>query len=588
MLFKNILSKKGFNLQGLRAISYVHRSSPDLLLHHTLNDRLRMSRDTFGDKEFVSFPAQGINKSYSEFYKDVSNLASGLNALNFKRGDRIAIWAPNYYEWVQSQFAASYAGLILVNINPAYKAEELKYSLKAVGVSGVICPESFLTSNYYETMCDIIPSIRNGPLNNGEINSKEFPDMKHLITFGQTKSLNGSWSFNDICEIQSAESKKQIEEIQAKMIFDDVANIQFTSGTTGKPKAVALTHFNIVNNAFFTKQDWHFKEGQETICMPCPLFHCIGSILGSLLTVVNGGKICFPSPSFNGSKTLTTIQDDKCSFVIGTPTMFIDMLRLYDPKEFDIRSLKGLMMGGAPCPAALCDKLVDAWNVQNIILGYGATELSPGCVMSDLTVPLEERRKVTGRILPHLEAGVFDKEGRPVKKGVIGEIYFRGHAVMKEYWNDEEATKKILGRDRWLKTGDIGFIDEKETVTLTGREKDVIICGGENIYPAEIEQFLLTVPNVVEVQVVGVPDARLGEKVCAWVNVNEAGKKIIDEKYIKDFCKDKIAHFKVPHYVTIKDATQFPRTASGKVQKFKMIEISAKELGLENVKSHFS
>uniref|UniRef100_A0A0N4ZIK8 Medium-chain acyl-CoA ligase ACSF2, mitochondrial n=1 Tax=Parastrongyloides trichosuri TaxID=131310 RepID=A0A0N4ZIK8_PARTI len=564
--------------------SYYHSTGNIKLVPHTVGDRLIIAKNKSPDHIFINTIDDNISKTYDDFYNDCINFGSGLIKLGIKPGERIAIWSPNYYEWLVTQYSAALCGLILVNINPGYRKNELSYALNKVGVKSIVCPKEFLTSKYYNMLCNLIPEIEQSPEGRSEFNSKKFPLLKHLIIFGnKNESLKGSWNFEDVCNFGNNEDKEMVLKINSKVNIDNIFNIQYTSGTTGLPKAVSLTHHGMVNNAHIETKVLNIKEGSSPICSPVPLFHCIGSVVATLAAVTSYNTVILPSPKYDAEKSLMAIDKFKCQFIVGTPTMYIDMLNHERFEKYNLDSLDGVLIGGAPCPAPLCEELIKKINPKNFAVCYGMTELSPLALASDLNEEPLERIKKTGYVLPHLECSIQNEKGEIVPHGVVGEMCFRGYAVMREYFNDEEKTKEDLGLDRWLKTGDLAFMSQNGSITISGRSKEMIIRGGENIYPAEIEQLLLSIPEVLEANVVGVPSKRFGEEVCAWVVLKEEAEGKVNKEDILNYCRRNITHFKVPSYILMKKSEDFPRTITNKIQKYKIQELSIKELGLENV-----
>uniref|UniRef100_A0AC35UDH6 AMP-binding domain-containing protein n=1 Tax=Rhabditophanes sp. KR3021 TaxID=114890 RepID=A0AC35UDH6_9BILA len=543
-----------------------------------MNDRLKLAVERVSTKTFVVFPESETVKTYEQFYSDVLSFAKGLVHLNLSKGDRIAICSPNNYMWVVTQFASSLLGLILVAINPGYRETELRYALKKVGVSCLVAPIKFKSTNYYKMMTAIFPEMNHLPKGVGLIKSKEFPEFKNFIAISEENAnLNGCWNSNDILEMGSKDDENKAIEMSKLVRSDDLANIQYTSGTTGQPKGVVSAHHSIVNNANLCRHEWGLKESETIMCMPCPLFHALGCVLGSLLTVVNQSTIVYPSTIFSANQSLQAVCNEKCDFIMGTPTMYVDFLKKQSEKGYNLKSLKGGLIAGAPVAAPLIEKLINEMNMKGIIVSYGMTEMNL-TLNSDISVCPEERIKSTGKVLPHMECAIFDDNKHMVPLNQVGHLCFRGISVMREYWDDQEKTNKDYSSDRWFHTGDLAKMNSDGSVTISGREKDMIIRGGENIYPSEVEQFIMKIDGIVEVQVVGVPDERLGEQVCAWINVKEDKKELITVEYIKEYLKNKITYFKIPKYILFK--ADFPRTASGKIQKFRIQEETILELEL--------
>ncbi|KAL7073208.1 hypothetical protein ACQ4LE_007514 [Meloidogyne hapla] len=587
-----------------RKKSYVHGAgSKNPLLYSTIGERLRLAARQFPTREFVLFKKDGVRKTYREVLEDSERLATGLIHLGMEKGDRIGIWSPNKYEWITTQFASALAGFILVNINPMYHADDLCYAVEQVGIKTLICPPAFKRSNYYGTLRELIPELEDAAPGDGRISTDTFPKLRNLIVFkmgngseteatgidengNEDGKFNGAWDYEHVLNMGTVEDRRRLAQNEANVQPDDQANIQYTSGTTGKPKGATLTHHNIVNNAYFVGLRAGYHEKRAIICIPNPLYHCFGCVMGSLAALVHFNTCVFPAPSFEPLAALTAIHEERCTAVYGTPTMFIDMLGHEEYPNFDYSSIHSGIVAGAPCPVTLCSRLVNDLGMQNLQVCYGTTETSPVSFMSVCEDPPEERIRNVGHIMDHLEAAIVDSDGKIVPRGQRGDLLIRGYSLMYGYWDNEEATRAVIGKDRWYRSGDIGVMNENGTVSIVGRYKDMIIRGGENIYPTEVEQFIDKHPAVADVQVIGVPDERFGEVVCAWIRLKNGAT--ITENDIREYCSGKIAHYKVPKYILFKDIADFPLTVTGKVKKYEMREISKRELKLENVKSHFN
>ncbi|CAD5209610.1 unnamed protein product [Bursaphelenchus okinawaensis] len=568
--------------------SYVHGATPAPLLNHTIGQRLRIGAETVPDKEICVFVENNIRKTYEEFHKEATQLAAGFCNLGLNRNDRIGIWGPNYYEWLLTKYAAALGGFCLVNINPGYQTEELRYALRKVGVSALITPPEFRKSKYYNTIYEIIPELTILPDGCGSVHSKNLPDLKHLIVFRNETNLRGAWNLKDVAEGgNGSNARKTQAEHENRVRFDDPANIQFTSGTTGHPKAATLTHHNIVNNAWFTGVRLEFDKGEHKICVPNPLYHCLGSVCGELSSVVHQQTAIFPAAWFNAQSTLNAINQEKVTSLFGTPTMFIDCLNHPDLKNTDVSSLYNGMVAGAPCPRDMMKRLSEEMNLTKLAIAYGSTEVSPMCLMVRAEEEAPKRWESVGTICEHVEVSITDAEGHVTPIGEPGEICVRGYSVMRGYWDDEEKTRKEITPDRWYHTGDIGIMEKDGSVKIAGRSKDLVIRGGENIYPAEVEQFLFTHDAIADVHVVGVPDVRFGEELCAWIRLKDGYEKFTEQE-LKDWCKGKIAHYKVPRYMLFKKETDFPMTVTGKVKKNILREVSRKELNLIPEAIHYN
>ncbi|PAV64450.1 hypothetical protein WR25_07037 [Diploscapter pachys] len=503
--------------------SYTQGLSLAPLLFETIGERFRSAVDQVPDREFVIFKRDNIRKTYLQVLKDAEKLATGLIHLGIEKGDRVGIWGPNSYEWIVTQFATALGGMILVNINPSYQSEE----------------------------------------------------------------LIGAYKYSDVIKMGTDEDRTKLSNTERYIQPDDPANIQYTSGTTGQPKGATLTHNNVLNNGYFVGIRAGYHEQRTIICVPNPLYHCFGCVMGILSAMTHQQTCVFPAPSFEPLAALQAVDEEKCTALYGTPTMFIDMLSHPEYPKYNYESIRSGFIAGAPCPITLCRRLVNELNMHDMQVCYGTTETSPVSFMSVRDDPPEQRIKSVGHIMDHLEAAVIDKQGRVVPRGEKGEVVVRGYSVMRCYWNGEEQTKKEITEDRWYHTGDIAVMHENGTISIVGRSKDMIVRGGENIYPTEVEHFLLKHHKLADVHIVGVPDERFGEAVCAWVRLKPQAEQTTEEE-IKEWCKGKIAHFKIPRYILFKKEHQFPMTVTGKVKKFALREMSKIELGLQQVVSHFN
>ncbi|XP_061665866.1 medium-chain acyl-CoA ligase ACSF2, mitochondrial-like isoform X2 [Syngnathoides biaculeatus] len=518
--------------------SYAHGTSSSSLLDVTVGDALARAADRWPDREAAVFVRDDVRKTFAQFHQDVERAAAGLLALGLRRGERLGMWGPNTYEWLLFQFATAKAGLIMVSVNPAYQAEEAEFALRTVGCKAVVCPEAFKTQKYCDMLRLICPEIPACPP--GDIRSSRLPDLRCVIALGGRQP--GMFHLDDVMQAGDDRSLRLLHRIGNELSCDDPVSILFTSGTTGRPKGATLTHHNVVNNAFFVGKRVGFDWRPATrVCLPVPLYHCFGSVGGGICMAVHGLSLVFPSPQYSGKDNLAAMQSEKCTFVYGTPTMYVDMTTHPDVRRFDLSSVVGGIIAGSPCPPQL---------VRNVMSVLGIQE-------------------VTAKI-------VDPASGRTVPLGSSGEILIRGYCVMSEYWNDPDKTCESIGKDGWYKTGDVGRLDAFGYCRVEGRIKDVIIRGGENVYPAEIEQFLHGHPNVKEAQVVGVKDARMGEEICACIQVKD-GQRLTEDD-VKTFCRGKISHFKIPRYVVFVDS--FPLTVTGKVQKGRLRLRVEEQLGL--------
>ena len=552
--------------------SYVHGASDIALLAHTVGSCFDETVDRFAGHDALVIPYQNIHWTWSQLKQQVDAYAAGFVALGLKPGQRLGIWAPNNWQWVVTQFASAKAGLVLVNINPAYRLSELQYALERTGCSALITAPNLKTSNYIEMLYELLPELSTSQP--AALKSGKFPDLTTLIRLGDEES-SGFINFTDIPGLANAEDKERIEELADILQFDDPINIQFTSGTTGAPKAATLTHHNIVNNAYFV--GLQMKLGaDDRMCIPVPMYHCFGMVLGTLCCVAHGAAMVFAAPGFDAHEVLEVLQDERCTTLHGVPTMFIAELDQVDFSEFNLDALRTGVMAGAPCPVELMKRVINEMHLEEITIAYGMTETGP--VSFQTSVDDSEERRVTtvGRVLPHIEIKIVDDNGRIVPRGQSGELLTRGYCVMPFYWRDAEKTAKAIDQARWIASGDIATLDDEGYCQIVGRIKDMLIRGGENIFPREIEEFLYQHPKIEQAEVIGVLDAKYGEQVCAWIKLREG--ETVSEDEIRQFCKGKIAHFKIPHYVKFVD--NFPMTVTGKVQKYVMRDMMSKELGL--------
>ncbi|KAL6742517.1 hypothetical protein Aduo_015661 [Ancylostoma duodenale] len=568
--------------------SYVHGASSLTLSFETTGHCLRRTAEKAPDQEFLVFRQQNIRKTFSQLLEDARRLAAGFIALGLKPGDRVGIWGHNYYEWTLVQFATAISGMIQVNINPYYQPNELRYALEKVEVSALVMPTAHKHFNYMTSLYEVVPQVAGGKPGNGSLRSRDLPDLHHIIVFGEEEPLKGAWDFNEILNGAGALDFRVLDTLESKIKPDDPVNIQYTSGTTGFPKACTLTHHNLLNNSHMTglRSNWH-KE-KHVICLPNPLYHTFGCVIG-VLNALNHRQTCvFPSISYEVARIFDAIQEEKCTFLFGSPTMYIDLLSSPLMKQCDLSSVRGGYVGGAPCPYALCEKMVNELNMSDMYVIYGSTELSPAVIMSRSDQPPLKRIESVGYVMPHCELAIVDEHGQVVPRGERGELWARGYMTMLGYWADEIGTHKDLTRDRWYHTGDTATMNEDGSVMIVGRTKEMICRGGENIYPTEIEQQIHKFPYVADVQVIGVPDDRLGEAVCAWIRLREEFKGKISPENIIEACKGKISPYKIPKYVLIKEEKDFPMTATGKVKKNELKVLSKELLHLENIQSHFN
>jgi fatty-acyl-CoA synthase len=531
----------------------------------------------FAARDALIVPQQQIHWSYAELKHRVDLLAAGLLSLGLKPGDRIGIWAPNCAEWAVTQFASAKAGLILVNINPAYRLSELEFCLKKVGCRALVTAERLKTSDYLSMLRELVPELDSCSANN--LSSTRLPHMKLVIRLGSTATA-GFLNFEEVMQRGSASDREHLEQIGAQLQPDEAINIQFTSGTTGAPKGATLSHYNILNNGYFVGRGIGLTE-QDRICIPVPLYHCFGMVMGNLAAITHGAAMIYPAESFDAARTLEAIDRERATALYGVPTMFIAELQTPEFSRYDLSSLRTGIMAGSPCPVEVMKRVISQMNLTEITNCYGMTETSPVSFQTGMHDSFERRVSTVGRVHPHVQVKIVDTEGRCVPRGTQGELHTRGYSVMKGYWDDVEKTREVLDDAGWMHTGDLGIIDEEGYANITGRLKDMLIRGGENVYPREIEEFLYRHAKVQAVQVCGVPDVKFGEEVCAWIQLKPGFSSTAEE--IREFCQNQIAHYKVPRYIRF--VTEFPMTITGKVQKFAMRDHMIKELGLSEEKT---
>ncbi len=553
------------------APSYVHGATDTPLLGETIGQNLDRTAARVPDTEALVVRSQGVRWTYRELAERADAFAAGLLALGLERGDRIGIWSLNNAEWVVTQFATAKAGLILVNINPAYRLHELEFALNKVGCRALITATRFKTSDYLGMLTELAPELPTSAP--GALHAARLPQLRTVIQIGGTSP--GAIPFAEVAERATAEHRAALARLQPTLQFDDVVNIQFTSGTTGSPKGAALTHHNILNNGFFIGEAMRLTEA-DRICIPVPLYHCFGMVLGNLACTTHGATMVYPGEGFDPLATLQAAAEERCTGLHGVPTMFIAELEHPDFASFDLSRLRTGIMAGSPCPIEVMRRVVDRMNLRELTIAYGMTETSPVSFQSSTTDPIERRVSTVGRIHPHVEVKIIDVEGRIVPRGVAGELCTRGYPVMPGYWEDEARTRTAIDAARWMHTGDLAVIDAEGFCNIVGRIKDLVIRGGENVYPREVEEFLYAHPAILDVQVFGVPDDRYGEEICAWVKLRPGAT--LSEAELQAHCRGQIAHQKIPRYVRFVD--EFPMTVTGKMQKFIMRETMERELNL--------
>ena len=547
-------------------ISYDHGVSDKKLIGETIGAYFDRTVETYRDREALVVRHQNVRWSWGELGRRVDDLAAGLLSLGLERGDRVGIWSPNTSEWTLAQFATAKAGLVLVNVNPAYRRSELDYALNKVECKALILAPALKTSNYLEIVKDLVKAGK-------------LPHLRHIVRLGKDRTP-GMLNFDDVATAGGNAERVKLAELGPKLQFDDAINIQFTSGTTGHPKGATLSHHNILNNGYFVGEGLKLTPA-DRLCIPVPLYHCFGMVMGNLGCLTHGSTMVYPSEAFDPLATLQAVSEERCTALYGVPTMFIAQLDHPQFESFDLKSLRTGIMAGSPCPIEVMKRVQSRMNMHEVTIAYGMTETSPVSTQCATDDPVERRVSTVGQVLPHIEIKIVDPEGKAVPRGETGEFCTRGYSVMKGYWNDAEKTAEAVDAAGWMRTGDLATMDEQGYVNIVGRLKDMVIRGGENVYPREIEEFLYSHPKVQDVQVIGVPDPRYGEEVCAWIKLRDGQTATPEE--IREFCKGQIAHYKIPRYVEFVDA--FPMTITGKIQKFVMRDETISKLGLKAQKT---
>jgi fatty-acyl-CoA synthase len=558
------------------ALSYDHGSGTEKLIYQTIGDLLKQTAARFPDNDALVDCHSAVRFTYSAFDRLTDDLAKGMHALGIQRGDRVGIWSINRWEWVATQFATAKIGAIMVNINPAYRSHELEYALRQSETQTVILLESFKSSAYLEMMLSVCPEL--AASRPGSVDSTVLPYLKNMILFGGAHP--SAFDFNDLIERGKAVPDDELTRIMDGLDPDDDVNIQYTSGTTGFPKGVVLSHFNIVNNAFLVANVMRFTDA-DRLCIPVPFYHCFGMVLSNMACVTAGAAMIVPGPMFDPVAVFEAVEKEKCTALHGVPTMFIAELNHPDFEKYDRSRLRTGIMAGSPCPIETMRTVIDRMNMTDVVIAYGMTETSPVTIMTRIDDTIERRVSTVGRAMTTQEVKVVStNNGATLPRGEQGELCFRGYSVMKRYYNNPEATHETIDEAGWLHSGDLGVMDTEGYVKITGRIKEMVIRGGENLYPREIEEFLRTHTDIMDVYVVGVPDLKYGEELMAWV-IPKSGKPL-DVDSLRAFCEDKISRHKVPRYWKFVDTLgNIPMTITGKIQKFKMREIAIKELGLE-------
>lgn len=549
--------------------SYVHGASAQPLIGETIGRFFDDACRRHADREALVVRHQGVRLTYAALRQRVDALACGLMRLGLEKGDRIGIWSQNTLEWALTQFATAKAGLVLVNINPAYRRAELAYAVNKVGCRALILSPSFKASDYLAMLADLAPELAS--CRPGALQAASLPTLEMVIRMGKERTP-GMLNFDDLMRTPDATELDLLAGRGDVLQFDDPINIQFTSGTTGQPKGATLSHHNILNNGFFVGEAIRLQAG-DRLCIPVPLYHCFGMVMGNLGCLTHGATMVYPAEAFDPLAVLETMAAERCTALYGVPTMFIAVLDHPRFAEFDLSSLRTGIMAGSPCPIEVMKRVIGQMNMREVTIAYGMTETSPVSFQSATDDPVERRVSTVGRVQPHCEVKIIDGEGRIVPRGTPGELCTRGYSVMLGYWGDEARTREAIDPAGWMRTGDLATLDEEGFCRIVGRIKDMVIRGGENIYPREIEEFLYRHPQVLDVQVVGVPDPKYGEELCAWII---ARSDDLTETEIRAFCHGQIAHYKIPRYIRFVEV--FPMTVTGKIQKYLIREQMKREL----------
>nr|WP_199066828.1 AMP-binding protein [Chromobacterium sp. ASV5] len=561
----------------MQQLSYAHGAGARPLIGQTIGQFFDEACDRHARREALVARQQGVRWRYAELREQVDRLACGLIRLGLRPGERVGIWSQNRTEWVLMQFATAKAGLVLVNINPAYRRSELEYALNKVGCRALVLAPSFKSSDYLAMINELAPEL--AAAQPGQLRARRLPELRWVIRMG-ADATPGMLGFDALLAEPTAEERAALQRLGQTLQFDDAINIQFTSGTTGNPKGATLSHHNILNNAYFAGEAMRL-EPDDKLCIPVPLYHCFGMVLGTLCCLGHGAAMVFPGESFDALAVLETVAAERCTALHGVPTMFISLLDHPRLAEFDVSSLRTGIMAGSPCPIEVMKRVASQLHMSQVTIGYGMTETSPLSFQSGTDTPLAKRVSTVGLIHPHVEVKIVDPEGRIVSRGVSGELCTRGYSVMLGYWGDEQKTRDAIDAAGWMHSGDLAVMDEEGYVNIVGRVKDMVIRGGENVYPREIEEFLYRHPKIQDVQVIGVPDARFGEELCAWIRLRDGETASADD--IRAFCQGEIAHYKIPRYIEFVDS--FPMTITGKIQKYVMRQKMKEKLGLADAET---
>ena len=553
--------------------SYVSGERSVALIEDTIGACLDRVAERDGSKLALVVPHQGVRWTYAELKAHSDRFAAGLLRLGLEPGDRVGIWSPNCAEWTVAQFATAKAGLVLVNINPAYRISELEHVLRAVECRALVTATHFKSSDYLAMLGTLAPEMAS---DEDELHSAKLPALRHVITIGSGIHA-GCKPFDVVSKLVDKQALQDLEDVAAAIDPKSAVNIQFTSGTTGLPKGATLSHRNLVNNGFFVGEATGIVPDSR-VCIPVPLYHCFGMVMGNLGCLTHSAAMVYPGESFDPTATLAAIAAEKCDVLYGVPTMFIAQLNAAGFEQYDVSSLRRGIMAGAPCPVEVMKEVMARMHMSEITIAYGMTETSPVSFQSSRDDPIEQRVSTVGRIQPHLEVKNVGPDGATLPRGEAGELCTRGYSVMLGYWKDEAKTAEAIDAGGWMHTGDLATLDDDGYCRIVGRIKDMVIRGGENVYPREIEEFLHGHPDVQDVQVIGVPDEKYGEELCAWI-IPRTGATL-DEDAVRDFCRGQIAHYKVPRYVRL--VKEFPTTVTGKVQKFQMRELMIKELASQS------